>query len=139
HNCRADPGRRGHVRQVRDVDAPVQAMLLIEVEDFAGDLIAERSDAGRTLPLEREADVVLAEDVAEIGGDTSADAGTERADADADRRRTQVGQVKRGTVVRFTERGALGQQALLRVLEIGGYGRAGAAQRWELAGACRIG
>src|SRR5205807_2871904 len=74
---------RADVRQVAVVGAPAHAVRLIQVEDLALELIADGADAGAALTGDGEADAVLAEDVGELSGHAAADAGAERADADA--------------------------------------------------------
>src|SRR5205085_1143156 len=64
-------GERTDVREVDEVRAAVHAVGLVEVEDLAGDLVSERADARGAAALEGQADVVLAEDVAEVGADTA--------------------------------------------------------------------
>src|SRR5205085_2281553 len=56
------------VRNVRDVGTPIEAMLLIEIEDFAADLIADAQSAvAAAAAFDGESDVVLSEDVGEVG------------------------------------------------------------------------
>src|SRR5207248_120064 len=59
----SDASRRKDVREMCVVDAPIQPVLLVEIEDFAGNLIRECADAGRSLALECEAYVVLAQHI----------------------------------------------------------------------------
>ena len=64
---------------MRVVRAPVPAMLLIEVEHFARELVGERahSRCACAAAFEADADVVFAEDVAEVRADAPADSGAE--------------------------------------------------------------
>src|SRR5205814_9974507 len=115
--CAAD----GDVRNVRDVGAPIESMLLIQIENFGADLIGERAVAARTAAFDRESDVVLAEDVGEVRADAAADAESVTIRADADRRRSDIRDMQRVVVAAMTEDGALRRKSLLGMLKIRGY------------------
>src|SRR5439155_3986295 len=126
-----DAGRGRDVRQVAEVGAPAHAVRLIQIEDLALDLIADGADAGAALAGDGEADAVLAEDVGELRGDAAADAGAEGADADADRRRADVGEVQRRGVRHGREPPGRPRQAALGLREVRLDARRRAAQRRE--------
>ena len=120
---------------------------LVQVEDFAADLIGEVADAAAGTD-EGEADVVLAEDVGVVGGDAAADTDAELAprrrrwsEVRCMRREVRGGSFARGTTV-FAGRSLLGRLAQIR-RDLGAgargaaEGRPRAASRSEPATASR--
>ncbi len=128
-------GECADIRQMCRIDAPVQPVPLVEVEDLPRQLIADRTDTRSAATLEGDSDVVVAEDVGVVGADTASDAGSEGADTDADRRRAEIGDVKTGGIIGLREDRVFRQQSLGGILQVGGDRGAGSAQRRKLAGA----
>src|SRR5581483_12106034 len=87
------------IRKMDDIRPPVEAVRLIQVVGLAADLIAEAAAAAAVAAaLDGDADIMTAEDVGELGSDTAADAVAVLIRRDADRRRTEVGEVQRRVV-----------------------------------------
>ena len=83
---------------MREIGAPVPAVLLIEVEQLAGDLVADSTDSLRTASLDGETEIVLAEDVGVVRAHAATDARAVRTGGDADGRRAEVRDVESGSV-----------------------------------------
>src|ERR1041385_7039661 len=112
-------------------------MLLIEIEDFAANLIGEAADA---VPRagQREADVVLPEDVCVVGSNTAADAEPVTTHARADRWRANVGDMQTGGIATLAEGRSCGKQSFLRPIQIRRDLRASGPERGKHSGARRL-
>src|SRR5258705_11121136 len=103
-------------------------MLLVEVEDLARQLIADRAHTRSPATLKGDPNIVVAEDVGVVGADTAADAGSERTDTNTDRRRAEIGDVKAGGILRRGEDRIGRQQSFAWILQECGDRRAGPPQ-----------